>query len=363
MSSTVQILHTSEPEFTLWKHYFHRLEQKGIYHSPEYIKILEKYFQDEAELFIFEDERSFVYYPYLRRRLDKLPFAERFDLDLTQYLDIVSSWYYGGPIISTNRREKDSDKFLIKCYLDCFRDYCQSSHIISEFIRFDPNIRNYEYFYNHLPVKFNRETVYIDLNQSETEIWAQYKGRCRTAIRKGEKYPIHIQVVKSDDFLDNFAEIYHNEMIKKNAPSHYLFPKKFFQDLFSTLQERAILFIVMHDQKPVGGSICLIEPAGVAYDYLTATLPDYWKFQINNLLMHEVILWCKNAGAKIYDFHGGRDGVTFFKASFSRLRRSFAVSKIIHNQQIYNLLVSAKQRFCPGDSVDFFPSYRSKDTN
>jgi len=363
MSASVQILQTAGSDRQVWMDYYGRLDQRGIYHSPDYISILEKHYNDKAELFIYEENGSFIYYPYFRRKLDKIPLSDKCDLDLAELYDIASSWYYGGPIVSSCEVKRATDCLLIENFISCFHDYCRDTRIVSEFIRFDPNIKNYEYFQNHLPVKFNRETIYVDLTQSEGEIWAQYTGRCRTAIRKGKTYPIQIKAVNSDDFLDHFSEIYHNEMIRKSAPSHYLFPKKFFHNLFATLKDRAMLFIVMHDQIPVGGSICLIEPSGVAYDYLTATLSDYWKFQINNILMHEVILWCKKAGAKIYDFHGGRKSVAFFKTAFSSLCRHFHVAEVIHDNELYGLLTECKRQSFGNDSSNFFPEYRNKNTN
>jgi len=363
MSWEVKIFHTSEPDFTLWKSYYDRLNQKGVYHSPEYIKVLEGHYQNDAELFVFGNEDNFIYYPYFKRSLDGLPFSERCDIDLTQYYDLVSSWYYGGPVVCLCDPEDKPDGSLLMEFLESFRQYCQRSQIVSEFIRFDPNIKNYLYFQDNLPIKYNRETIYVDLTLSEEDIWAGYKGRCRTAIKKGQQYPVEVAVARPSDFLHEFYIIYDSEMTRKNAPSHYLFSKQFFKDLMNALQEKVVLFAVTYDKKMIGGTICLIDKSGIAYDYLTATLPDYWEYQVNNLLFHEVILWCRKSGVHTYDFHGGRDSVAFFKASFSSSRRNFYVSQIIHAPGVYDLLVSAMHRYCDEGSTTFFPEYRTKDTN
>lgn len=363
MTWQATILHTSGPDFTQWKSYYDRLEQKGVYHSPEYIKFMGKYHQYEAELFIYGDEDNFVYYPYFKRRLDDLPFANKSNIELSKYYDIKSSWYYGGPICSIVSQQEHLARSLSRSYFNCFADYCQSSQIISEFIRFDPNLKNYLFVFNKYPLKVNRETVYVDLSLSEENLWEQYVCRCRTAIRKGRKFPVNVKRLQPEEFLNVFPDIYHQEMVRKKAPSHYFFSKVFFKDLINSLQEKAVLFVVTYEQKIVGGTISLFEEGGVAYDYLTATLPEYWKYQVNNMLFHEVILWCKKSGALIYDFHGGRSGVAFFKESFSPLRGSFYIAEITYNKQLYEKLVLLRKEL-EGDMPNgYFPEYRTKDTN
>lgn len=363
MGSDVTILDTSEQDFSLWKSYYTTLAQKGVYHSPEYIKVLEEHYQDEVELFIFGDEENFVYYPYFKRRLDKLPFSDKCDLDLAKYYDIVSSWYYGGPILSGKAQHRHFIKSLVTEFVDCFSEHCHDSNIVSEFIRFDPNIKNHRDFEQILPLRPNRETIFVDLSLSEENIWRGYSGRCRTAIRKGSRSPVKVSIVEPAKFLDVFNEIYHAEMKRKCAPAHYQFSRAFFENLVYALGKKCILFLVSYEGRPVGGTICLFEKGGIAFDYLTATNPDYWKYQINNVLFHEVILWCKRYGALIYDFHGGRDGVAFFKASFSSSRGSFYVSETIHNSTLYDFLVSDMDRYSGEISNTFFPKYRPKDTN
>lgn len=255
------------------------------------------------------------------------------------------------------------EESLARGFVESFGDYCRDNHIVSEFVRFDPNIESHEDFLNTLPIKFNRETIYVDLTLSESEIWSGYRGRCRTAIRKGEKYPVEVFEVEAVEFVEVFSPIYQAEMMRKSAPSHYLFSRDFFAKLMGSLKESTVAFIVSYDGKPVGGTICLIEKEGVAYDYLTATNPDYWKYQVNNLLLHEVILWCKKAGAVVYDFHGGRDSVAFFKASFSSLRRCFYVAGVVHNREMYDRLIVVKERLGFERTQGYFPEYRVKETN
>ncbi len=363
MSKTT-ILDLSPGRIGLWREFYERLARKTVYQSPDYIRALALHLGGRAELFIHGADDHFIYYPYFKRSLAGLPFAKTCGLDLSKHHDIVSSWYYGGPEFSTgdaggaSMREKRMSDFRER-----FHRYCTGARIVSEFVRFDPNLKNHACFGGHRSVMYNRETVYVDLTLSDEEIWKGYKGRCRTAVRKGREHPTEVVLLDPSDFIDPFYDMYRAEMIRKNAHGHYRFPKAFFEGLVEGLGEGALLFGLFFDGRFIGGTICLIDRFGVAYDYLTATAPEYWKYQINNILFHRVILRCKRAGARIYDFHGGRDGVAFFKQSFSSSRGIFYVGEFIHDDRMYDLLTSAKNKGRPAPPSGFFPAYRPQDNN
>jgi serine/alanine adding enzyme len=363
LSWTARICRTEPSEYRDWEAWFQRLPSKGIYHSPAYMRFLAAHTRDEAELFVYGDIENYVYYPYFKRTLSRLPFAGHCDLDLSVLKDIVSSWYYGGPIVRTEDHAPDSKSSLVTGFLDAFRNHCRSHHMVSEFIRFDPNLENCEPFRNELPVKYKWDTIYVDLARTEEQIWTDYQGRCRTAVRKGRNFALSVHEVDPGFFLSFFPDMYRDEMTRKNAPPHYRFGREFFEGLIASLQDQARLFAVRYGEEIVGGTICLFEPGGVAYDYLTATSPNHWKYQINNVLFDEVIRWCKRGGALIFDFHGGRDSVAFFKAGFSSFRGSFHVAEIVHDQDVYDELVRAKKAYAKGQGGAFFPDYRVKDTN
>jgi len=343
-----------------WQGFYRRLAHKSIYHRPDYIAVLERLYGTAARCLVFGDDSGFVYYPFFLRPLDKLGFAASSGLDLGHRFDIISSWYYGGPLWGGSHRP---DPRVVEGFARAFGDYCRQAGIVSEFVRFDPNAGNHLLAEGSWPLRFKWETVYVDLTKGAEAVWEGYQGRCRTAVRRAQKAGVRAAIVTPDTFLDSFIAIYNEEMDRKDAPVHYLFPRSFFEDLFRTLKENAVLFMVFVGEEIAGGSICLWEPEATAFDYLTASLPRFWPLQINNLLLHEVIGWCARSGARRYDFHGGRTGVSFFKASFSDLRGAFHVAEVVHDPGFYDLLTrTAMAKGAIGDS-SFFPAYRVKDTN
>lgn len=359
MNWKVKILHTFEPDFSKWKNYYNRLENKSIYHSPYYIKFLEQYYQDEAELFQFGNEQDYIYYPYFKRRLDKLPFAHSCKINLSEYYDIASSWYYGGPLASCSQINMP----LCSDFIDVFSDYAQQKHFISEFIRFDPNLYNHKQFKGLLPISQNRKSIYVDLRQTEDQIWMNMEGRARTAIRKAKRLGVKIHKSKGNKELANFCSIYSAEMKRKNAPSHYHFGDQFIQKLFRTLGNNVKLIYADVNGVFISAGIFVYEPFEIVHYYLMATDYDYIQYQANNLILYDAMMYFKRKGIKIFDLQGGREGVYNFKKSFSKSKAFFYISEIIHNKSVYGQLVSCHDKHVCEEKNTFFPAYRAKDTN
>ena len=94
-----------------------------------------------------------------------------------------------------------------------------------------------------------------------------------------------------------------------------------------------------------------------------ATLHEYQKYQANNLLLYEAMLFFKKKGVPIFDLQGGREGVYNFKKSFSKNRANFYTAGIVHNRSVYNELIRYKEKYTGSGTFDFFPQYRLKKTN
>lgn len=356
MNWSVKILHTAEKDFDKWKDYYKRLDKKGIYHSPEYIKFLEKHYDDEAELFVYGDEENFVYYPYFKRRLDKLSFADKYDSNLSELYDIISSWYYGGPLFSSSNQSYHKE--LARNFVDSFHRYCMDINVISEFIRFDPNLENHLTFNDLLEVKQNRHTVYVNLNKGKEEIWRDLKGSNRRNINNARKAGVEIVESRSEVDIKLFAEIYNEEMLRKGAPSHLFFSIDFFVHLLKGLSSGFSLLKIEYNNKVIGGFI-IAYGDNMAHHFLSASLPEYWRYRVNNLLFYEAVLWAWNANLSTFDFQGGRTNVLRFKENFSSLRKTFYTASVIYNNDIYNELCGIGKEVSSLEGRNSFPEYRN----
>ncbi len=351
MTWRATVLGSEKRDLARWRSLYDRLPRKGPYHAPDYLKVLEFHFDDPAELFVFGDQEAFVYYPYFRRSLDKLAFVRDAGGELGSYCDIASSWYYGGPLSTSE------DPELIRAFRKAFHEHCGQSRVVCEFIRFDPYLANHHCVTEEMRVADNREVVYIDLRPSEEEIVSSYQRKCRKNIRRAVEGGVRVETRKDEEAIRAFHQIYGSEMQRKGAPPSYLFEEAFFRKLFERV-EGACLRLIFVGEHFAGGSVA-IQEGEMVNDYLRATDPEFWHLRINDLVIHENARFFKGRGAHTYDLQGGRVGVFEFKLSFSRLTRSFKLGSMIHLPEVYDAL----GRLAPKRGDDFFPAYREKDTN
>lgn len=340
-----------------WRDWYDRLDGVSSYHSHEYLTHLTggfEYETEDAELFVYGDEDGFVYYPYIRRSLSDLAFADDAVADSSAYSDIVSSWYYGGPILSPGADAALADEFV-----DAFGAHCREAGIVAEFVRFDPNLENHEQF-DALDPTYNRDTVYVDLTKPEQAIRDEMEKRCRNALHQAEQTHLVVEPTSDPADYEAFYEIYTNAMEAKDAARHYRFSYEFFAELFE--KEICTLTVPRYEGTVVGGHV-IVHDGTVAHDYLRATDPDYWDMRVNNLLCYESMMAMRERGIERFDLQGGRPGVFKFKKSFSPDRGEFYIAKRTHVDEVYEKLTDAASESGLDTDTGYFPAYRVELSN
>jgi hypothetical protein len=344
-------------DWETWQEWFDPLDA-GPYHSPTYLQILAGEFEhdsERAELFIYHNTDGFVYYPYIRRDLTDLPFAEAALPEPEAYSDIVSSWYYGGPLLSAGAPPSLADEFI-----EAFAGFCADNGIVSEFIRFDPNRENHRWF-DGLETTFNRKTVHVDLTKKMDTLWDEFEKRNRNAIRQAKQTDLVVEQTTAPADLEAFYDIYTDAMEAKDASDHYRFPLSFFRKLFNS--EISTLVVARYQDEVVGGAV-VVHDNHVAHDYLRASNPDYWDLRVNNLLCYEALIEMRDQGIGRFDFQGGRPGVFRFKKGFSTEgRREFHIGKQIHCPNVYDDLTQAAADTGIDTDTGYFPAYRKEKSN
>lgn len=341
----------------MWQEWYDRLDA-GPYHSPTYLETLAGEFEhdsERAELFVYGDSDSFVYYPYIRRDLADLPFIGEALSDPEAYSDIVSSWYYGGPLLSDGASPLLADEFA-----EAFTEHCADSGIVSEFIRFDPNRQNHDRF-DALKPTFNRETVYVDLTKGIDTLWDEFEKRNRNAIRQAQQTDLVVESTTDSDDFEAFYDIYTNAMEARDASDHYRFPFSFFETLLGT--DLATITVARYEGNVVGGAV-VVHNDSIAHDYLRASNPDYWDLRVNNFLCYGVMMEMRDRGIDRFDFQGGRPGVFKFKKGFSTEGRGeFHIGKQIHCPEVYDSLTEAAANTGIDTTTGYFPAYREAKSN
>jgi predicted N-acyltransferase len=352
-----------------WLTLLEKTDEPDIYFTPQYVKIYEEAYSKEIDeafcgpcfLFFFGNDEEFVIYPFLKRRINDLPFMQKEKSE--DYFDIISPYGYNGPLVSCN--DKAKEKKLVKDFLKAFDRFCCDEKIIAEFIRFHPILKNYEVFENYLKIDRRNTTVYVDLIKSEEKILAEMDRKTRNLMRKAEKKGIVVEESKKREDLKTFTNLYLETMEKNKASAKYLFPLEFYENTVKLLKDDITIFTAKYGGKIIAASM-FMHKYGFLHYHFSGSASEYRTMAPNNLLLWKAILWGKKKGYKRFHLGGGNgkdDDLFRFKAGFSKDYCRFCSAGVIHDEKMYKQLCALKDKFEKEQGKtklesDFFPYYR-----
>ena len=347
-----EILKTDDEE---WDRRIENLELQDIFYSRGYYEINSTFSGAEAEMFVYGDRDNYVVYPYLKKKINSLPFLAFGNNDLKETFFDISNLEYGGPAIA-------GDKTILVKFLKEFKRYCLENHIVTEWCRLHPFLENHQGIPNAIEIQ---KVYYVDLGKSEEQIFSEFEGICRTAVKKGKKEDVRIIKTDRKSDLDQFYTIYHKTMESYKAKAFYYYSRQFFDDIFDELKDSISLFIAKKDEKTIAASLFL-SGRDVAHYYLSARDPVYSSLCPNNLMLYEVMLYYRKQGCKIFNLggkYGKQESLARFKAQFTKTKKSFYRVQMVHDEEVYHKLCMAyrvylKQKGIVDNDENYFPLYR-----
>ena len=318
--------------------------KSDIQQHPDYMRLFSEYTGQKAAYLLYGDENDFIMVPYFIRPLEE------------GYSDLVSPWYYGGPVCSSN--DPGKMKELARGYTDALSQYCESSKIVSEFQRLHPLLKNHELYTEN--TFFDREIVYVDLRKSYDAIVSEYSRHTRKNLNKAERSSLIVKQDSRPEALAEFIRIYSASMDRKAAKPFYYFNQEFFSQLFSLLKKGALLLQVTLNGKAICSSIELGN-GFILIDYLRGSEPEQFLLRPNDAVVDSVIRWAKESGYSYFILGGGNsndpnDGILRFKKSFSATTASFYLYKKVHNKEMYKKLCKGREGLS-FEQASFFPEY------
>lgn len=331
--------------------YLEKMKAIDIYFTPEYCKIYENNKEGESKLFVYEEDDRIICYPFLMRKINDLDISAVKSLD-KEYFDIITPYGYGGPL--TNVIEEMDKTKLFENFSKVFHEYCVSSGIVSEFVRFHPVIKNHAHYFAVEPTNI-RNTVYIDLSNQNENVMdilpSKGRNRVKYAIKNG------LEVIKQDtSSLEKFIEQYYASMDKNNADSYYYFTKDYFIDSVNLLKDHLTMFAVKYKDKIIASALFLNYNEYASY-HLTGSDEEFLSFAPYNLLIYHAANYFKEKGSKYLHLGGGYSGddnLLRFKKTMSRAPLlDFYIGRKIHILDIYKFLTKNLEV-----QDGFFPLYR-----
>lgn len=316
-----------------WNDLLKRLpkEKRDVYFTPSYYSLYEAYGDGEACCFVFESDSKLALYPFLKNSITTLGY----ELD-KEYYDIQGAYGYNGVLAST------SDSSFIAAFWEAFDAWCRENDVIAEFMRFHPVMKNHLLGEEHFKLIHDRNTVYLDLTQSEEVIFQGFEKSTRKHIQKAEQ-TIEIRPAKNtEENVEIFNRIYRENMEHVNSIPYLFFNLQHFRNMFN--QDNIEFFIAWQGDIPIACYSGLVSEEYYG-NYLRASLTDYNRTGVNTLMYWSMIKSAKAHGCHYVHFGGGTSGdpensLLKYKMNFSHTLSEFWIGKRVHNQGIYDKIVA-----------------------
>lgn len=350
-----------------WLEILDGFELKDPHYLPGYLQVYENlsvrepfmHFGGQGILFVYGDTRNFIIYPFFKRSISDLPFADNSVKDL---YDIVSPYGYGGPLGQVE--DEAISEELWRGFFDEFGTFCRQNNIVSEFSRLHPmfdNARFVSEFSDGHAEKKSR-IVYVDLTGSEEDIVAQMSRQRRAGLCKAKQNPkLHLFVSSEPEYAPFFSALYETTMLRKNANARFQFGSNFLELTFRVLRNHITLCYVAYDSEPIAAVLAL-NYGGLCYDWLSCSKHECLHLYPNDLCIYQSVVEARKKGCKFLILGGGvsgEDSLFRFKAEFSRSFKDFYVYKKIHLENEYSEIVRLRNRYSNEPTGNFFPEYRS----
>jgi len=324
-----------------WNAIVRSMTNFDFYHLAEYHQLE---LSGQSLLLSFSVNNTSIAFPVILRPVEK-----------TSYYDITSVYGYAGPLTNLDNPDEESLKYFRKDLLVFFDNY----NIISAFSRLHPFFSNQETILSGLgEVITTNQTVGIDLSLPEQEQKKQYAYSLKYQINRLKSKNIIVKKAKTVEEIDQFIEIYRENMKRVNASEMYFFTNDYFYHLIKKLP--FTLLLAYYEGRAICGSL-FSSCNGIVQLHLSATLNDFliWspsKLVLDCIRRHAIEnneRWLHLGGGS-----GGEDDSLFqYKSFFSNLRFTFKTWRYIHNAKTYNQLISEKfSKNVPNSP--FFPLYR-----
>ena len=327
-----------------WQSILNDIGNYDFYHTYDYHQISKNNDEDPVLITYIENDV-----------LIALPLIIR-NIPGTSYNDATSVYGYAGPISKNTDGVFDNTKFVNE-----LKSFFNEQNIITVFSRLNPFIKNQLSIIEGLGEKPSTgDIVSLDLTEDLDIQRAKYSRRTKTHVNKSRRFCTVRQAANRNE-IDQYIDIYYENMDRVNATKSYYFSKDYFYKLIDSNDfESEILVIEHNESKQIIAGAMFIKTNDIVQYHLSGAKNDFLELTPAKLLIDEMRVKATEEGYKVLNLGGGlggqNDSLFSFKSSFSKNFTDFKVWKYILNEQIYKELTKEKE--VSEEQKNFFPLYR-----
>ena len=364
-----RVLTATGKDARLWSDLVRRLPPRlrDLHFLPEYGLIYRDTYGHEPFLACASEGSNFIIQPFVRRRLDTLPFLADQESGEPAF-DIANAYGYGGPLCPDP--EAAGVPGLMAGFEAKFHTWCVEERIASEFCSLHPLLGNQALLAGSgIEAVPQKRVVYLDLAPPEAVLWQDVNRGHRSSIQRARSAGVRVERVAADPAnLSEFERLYGLTMDRHQAADRWYFPENYFSNCVRHLGPERVSLFFARAGDAVASAYLLLHDAGIAYYHFGGSDQAHFALRPNNLLLYETALWAKGSGHRIYHLGGGvgsgaDDSLLRFKSGFGGREATLYTYGRIHDRARYERLCELKmsyERARLGRVLDdaYFPLYR-----
>ncbi|MEU4420131.1 GNAT family N-acetyltransferase [Actinoplanes sp. NPDC024001] len=330
-----------QPDDTAWADALDRIRH-DVYHLPAYVTLDARLSGGTPVAFRYDEADHVLLLPLVLRPVPG-----------TGLRDAVSPYGYPGPISDVPSTSTGFWARAARAMVELLRTH----DVITLFARLHPLLPAPLVSLERAgTVVHHGETVSVDLTLSPEQIWQQTGRTHRNQINKAGRAGVRI-VFDEWDLLDEWIGTYHATMRRVGATEFYFFERDHFHRLREALGGSLHLAVALCDDEVLGGNL-FFEHGGIMHTHLQSTR-DGQIWWADKLLYHEVRLWGRERGNRVYHLGGGvggaDDSLFRYKAAFAAGRQPFHTWRVVTDPAVVTELAGP---LTPDSLTGHFPPYR-----
>ena len=318
----------------------------SIFAHPDYMRLYSK--EDSLRLFTKIQGNSCYVYPFIERPIP----------NFENYVDVSSTYGYGGPLMVN-----PSEEFVCDA-LNEVREYLVGKKTVAELIKLNPlfvdqNRLFCDKYYGSYEVM--RKVVSVPVVKGASRLLLEeYKQKNRKAVRRAIKAGVTIEITRKQETWEKFLELYRKTMEHNRADQKYQIGNEFANNIKVNLGKHYVLVAAKYEKHIISVLLVLYDRVN-AYCHLIGTEDkiELRKLQANNLLHHSACEWAYSQGLSELMIGGGRtnndsDSLLRFKGSFAKDRKEFIACEAVFDSKIYAEIMESRNHRSRGQDLLFY---------